>query len=104
MYNEDNPLISEDDVAARIPVDVIAATEVGQKFGELIKKVYRHQSRVVVEKGGIPVAALVSLSDLERWTRQDEERERRFSVIDEVRQRNVDQTPEEVERDVDQEI
>ncbi len=84
----------------KIMTQTIPASQARQKFGELIKEVYSRRSRVVVEKGGIPVIALVALSDLERWTRLDQEREERFKVLDEIRAKNADKTPEEVEADV----
>lgn len=71
---------------------------------ELIKQVYRRRSRVVVEKDGIPVIALVSLPDFERWIRLDEEREERFKILDEIHAKNTDKSPEEVESDVADEI
>jgi hypothetical protein len=66
--------------------------------------VHSRRSRVIVEKGGIPVIALVALPDLERWTRLDQEREERFKVLQEIRARNADKTAEEVERDVAEEL
>ncbi|MGH2459353.1 MAG: type II toxin-antitoxin system Phd/YefM family antitoxin [Chloroflexota bacterium] len=87
-----------------ITIETIPASEARQKFGELIKQVYNRDRRIIVEKGGIPVIAFVSLDDLERWTRRDRERAERFRVIDEIRARNVDKSPEEVERDVAEEI
>lgn len=82
----------------------IPASEARQKFGALINQVYRHQCRIIVEKGGIPVIAFVALSDLERWTRLDQEREARFRVLNDLQARNQDKTPEEVEGDVAGEI
>jgi prevent-host-death family protein len=83
---------------------IVPASEARQKFGELIKQVYSRRSRVIVEKGGIPVIALVALPDLERWTRMDQERDDRFKVLEEIRARNADKTAEEVERDVAEEL
>jgi hypothetical protein len=59
---------------------------------------------VLVEKSGIPVAAIVSAEDLERLTRLEAEREERFRVLDEIHAKNRDHDPEEVERDVAAEI
>jgi prevent-host-death family protein len=87
-----------------VSTQIVPASEARQKFGELIKQVYSRRSRVIVEKGGIPVSALVALPDLERWTRMDEEREERFKVLEEIRARNADKTAEEVERDVAEEL
>ena len=87
-----------------IRAQTVPASEARQRLGQLMKRVYNHQSRVIVEKGGIPVVVLVSLTDFERWTRLDHEREERFRVIDEIRARNLDTTPEEVERDIAEEV
>jgi prevent-host-death family protein len=87
-----------------IVTETVSVSEARQKFGELIKQVYLHRSRIVVEKGGIPVIALVSLPDLERWTRLDREREERYKILDEIHAKNADKSPEEVERDVAAEI
>jgi prevent-host-death family protein len=42
-----------------------------QHWGELLTKVFRKETRVVVEKSGIPVAALVSIDDLTRLQAMD---------------------------------
>jgi prevent-host-death family protein len=87
-----------------IVTETVPASEARQKFGELIKQVYLRRTRIVVEKAGIPVIALVSLPDLERWTRLDREREERFKILDEIHARNADKSPEEVEQDVATEV
>jgi prevent-host-death family protein len=48
---------------------VIAATEVRNHFGELLNRVHRGQEHVVVEKLGIPVAAIVSMQEYEQFRR-----------------------------------
>lgn len=60
----------------------IPVSQARQKFGELINRVYRQQVRIIVEKSGIPVAALVSLADLERWSHQDRDSEGRTPTAD----------------------
>jgi prevent-host-death family protein len=88
----------------QIVTQTMAASEARQNFGKLLKQVFNRQARIIVEKGGIPVAALVSLPDLERWSRLDQEREERFRYMDEIRAKNQAFAPEEVERDVAEEI
>jgi len=44
----------------------IKASEARVHFGEVLKRVHSGEARLVVEKGGIPVVAIVSLEDLER--------------------------------------
>lgn len=59
----------------QIMTQTIPVSQARQKFGELINEVYKRNVRIIVEKSGIPVVALVSLADLERWSRQDRQRE-----------------------------
>ena len=49
-------------------------SEVKQQFNRLVNQVYRRETRVMVEKSGIPVAGIVSAEDLERLDRLDRER------------------------------
>jgi prevent-host-death family protein len=91
-------------VSRDIANQTVSASEARQKLGQLMKQVFNRESRVIVEKGGIPVVAMVSIADFKRWTRLDREREERFKIIDEIRARNADREPEEVERDVAEEI
>jgi prevent-host-death family protein len=56
-------------------------SDVKARLSSLVNEVYRHETRVLVEKAGIPVAALVSVEDLERLIRLDEQRaERRIDA------------------------
>lgn len=54
----------------RLPIQkVISATEVRNKLGRLLNRVYRHEEHLVVEKLGIPVAAIISMRDYEQYRR-----------------------------------
>lgn len=76
-------------------------SEVRGQLNTLVNRVYRKETRVLVEKSGIPVAGLVSVADLKRLDRLDRERTERFTVIDEVRQTFVGVPDEEIERETD---
>jgi prevent-host-death family protein len=76
------------------------ASRARQEWGQVLNKVYRKQTRVLVEKSGIPVAAIVSADDLERLTRLDQERAQRFKILDNIGERFKDESPEEIERQV----
>jgi len=82
----------------------LKASEARQQFSQLLNQVFRKETRVLVEKSGIPVAAIVSADDLRRLTQLDRERAERFAVLDEIRARNQDADPNAVERDVAEEI
>lgn len=74
-------------------------SEVRGQFNNLVNRVYRKETRVVVEKSGIPVAGIVSADDLRRLDRLDQERAERFSVIDEMRAAFRDVPADEIERE-----
>ncbi|MBI4321705.1 MAG: type II toxin-antitoxin system Phd/YefM family antitoxin [Chloroflexi bacterium] len=60
----------------RLPLQkVIPATEVRNKLGRLLNSVYRGQEQLVVEKMGIPVAAIISMKDYEDYRRLLAERQ-----------------------------
>ncbi|MBI2906263.1 MAG: type II toxin-antitoxin system Phd/YefM family antitoxin [Chloroflexi bacterium] len=79
---------------------VIKSSEARQKFSELINQVFRTKTRVVVERSGIPVAAVIPAEDLERLQQFEEHRERAFSVIDEIGEAFEGVPEEEIEREV----
>jgi prevent-host-death family protein len=52
----------------------IAATELRNNFGNVLKRVYGGKEHLVVEKGGIPVAALIGIREYEvfrQWLAQE---------------------------------
>ena len=54
---------------------IVGATEVRTHFSELLKRVHRGKEHLVVEKGGIPVAAIIGMreyDDFLRWQAQQE--------------------------------
>lgn len=75
----------------------IPALQARTRFGEILKNVQSGQIRYLVEKGGIPVAGIISAEEFRRLV---EEREARFRIIDEVRTGLPSVPEEEVLRDV----
>ena len=82
----------------------INATEARQTFSQLLNGVYRGKMRVVVEKSGIPVAAIISPEELARLERLDTERAAALRLIDRIRERNAGADPEQVYADVTAEV
>ena len=70
-------------------------------LSSLVNKVYRKETRVLVEKSGIPVAAIISADDLTRFAQLEREQEERFAVIDRVREAFKDVPAEEIEAETD---
>ena len=79
---------------------VMKASDVRQQWSQLLNRVFTDQTRIVVEKSGIPVAAVISAEDLERFTKLEEQRERNFAVLDEIGEKFKDVPAQEIEREV----
>src|ERR687884_547776 len=88
-------------MAEREPVtQVVNAAEARQKWSQLLDQVSHSKTRVVVEKSGIPVAAIISAKDLEWFQWLEARRAERFNVLDEIGAAFKDVPPEEIEREV----
>ena len=88
-------------MAEREPmIQTINVTEARQKWSQLLNRVFRSRERVIVEKSGIPVAAIISAQDLERFNRLEAERAKDFAILDEMREAFKDVAADELEREV----
>lgn len=79
---------------------VMKASEARQQWSQLLNDVFRNQTRVVVEKSGIPVAAVISAEELERFTQMEEQRAQRFKVLDRIGEAFKDISEKELDREV----
>jgi len=75
-------------------------SEVKNALSSLVNKVYRKETRVLVEKAGIPVAALVSTDDLARLQQLDRAWNDRTRAIERFSQAFADVPAEEAEAEV----
>jgi prevent-host-death family protein len=80
------------------------ASVVRANWATLLNKVYKGETQVVVEKSGIPVAAVVSAKDYEEFKQHQERRAERFAVLDEMREAFKDVPPDEIEREVEKAV
>lgn len=78
----------------------VKLTDARQHFSELVNKVFRGEARVIVEKSGIPVAAIISADDLDELTRLEREREEDFKALDATRGAFKDVSEDELAREV----
>ena len=83
-----------------IMTQVMKASEVRQQWSQLLNQVFRNETRIVVEKSGIPVAAVISAEDLDRFIQLDEQRKKRFKALDRMREAFKNASPEEIEREI----
>ena len=84
--------------------EVFNVTEARKRWSELLNTVFRGRTRVIVEKSGIPVAAIVSPQDLERLMQYEAEEARAWAVVGATRERNAGRDPDEVLREVTEEV
>ncbi len=79
---------------------VMKASDVRQQWSQLLNKVFRGETQIVVEKSGIPVAAVISAEDLERFKLLEQQRQDRFKALDKIREAFRDVSPDELEKQV----
>jgi prevent-host-death family protein len=77
-------------------------SEVKNTLSSLVNKVYRKETRVLVEKSGIPVAALVSADDLTRLQQLDRVWDGGTRALERVSAAFADVPVDELEAKVDQ--
>ncbi|OGH38070.1 MAG: hypothetical protein A3B44_04230 [Candidatus Levybacteria bacterium RIFCSPLOWO2_01_FULL_38_21] len=82
----------------------LKASDVRSNWSQLLNKVFRNQTRVIVEKSGIPIAAVISAEDLARFTQLEEQRKERFKVLDRMQEAFKDIPDEEIEGEVSKAI
>jgi prevent-host-death family protein len=79
----------------------INASTARQEWSKILNKVFREETRILVEKSGIPVAAIISARDLKRLDRLEKERSDRFRILDEVKASFRDIPEAEIENEAD---
>ena len=85
-------------------IEIMKASEARQQWSQVLNKVFRNQTRVVDEKSGNPVAAVISAVDLQRFTALEEQRKERFKALDRMREAFKDVPVEVVEREINKAI
>ena len=77
----------------------VGAATARQTFSQLLSDVRTGEQPVIIEKSGVPVAALVPLSMLEQERRWAEERAERRALLERLRRPFKDVAPVELERE-----
>lgn len=80
---------------------VMRLTETKQQLSEVVNRVARGETRVVVEKSGLPVAAIISIEEYRRFKRQDQERAARFAAMSRISEAFADVPVDELELQVE---
>lgn len=85
-------------------LESLSVSQARQHFSETLNRVYRGEARVVVEKSGIPVGAIVSPRDLKYLQRRDASRDRLLAAMRETQAAFADVDPEELDREIENAI
>lgn len=81
--------------------ETLNVTEARKQFSETLDRVRRRETRVVVEKSGIPVGAIVSMDDLQRLKNIDQNRMELLEAMREMQKNFVGIPPEEIEAEIE---
>jgi prevent-host-death family protein len=77
-------------------------SDVKNTLSSLVNKVYRKETRVLVEKAGIPVAAIVSAEDLSRLQQLDRQWDQHTQAMERFSQAFADIPVAELEVKIDE--
>lgn len=75
-----------------------------QQFSKVINEVARGEARVVVEKSGLPVAAVISMDEYRQFLRSEEQRARERALLKQVSEAFDDLSDEEFQAKVDEAV
>ena len=104
-------------------IATISATEAKNRFGDVIRRAYRGQEHIIVERGGIPVVAILPISDYEQFLKkvqpdaietvgtdistasaQNQAGNRLMAFLDEMHAQMPDVPEEQVQKDIEEAI
>jgi prevent-host-death family protein len=81
-------------------IETMKSSEARKRWDEILEAVRRRERRVIVEKDGKPVAALVSIRDLQRLDWYEAQHATDFAILDEIGKKFADVPADEIEREV----
>lgn len=85
-------------------LDTMTVSQARQQFSETLNRVYRGEARVVVEKSGIPVGAIVSPADLADIEEMRRRRQELRAALAETRAAFAGIPEDEIERELEKAI
>lgn len=80
--------------------ETLDVADLKRRVDRVVDDVSRNETRLLVEKDGVPVAALVPAADLDRLRRLDREREERRALLSRLREPFKDIPPDRIESEV----
>lgn len=83
-----------------IPTESLKFTEARPKLSSILDRVFRRETRIRLYKGSTPIAAVVSIADLELLEKWERQRKARFAELERISQPFADVPPEELEEEI----
>ncbi len=83
-----------------LPAQTLTISDIKNRLSQLVDEVSRKETRSLLERDGIPVAALVSVDDLARLQRPDREWDERTRAMERFSAAFADIPTEEVEAEI----
>ena len=62
----------------------IPATKAHRQFGELVRRVFSGKEHFIVEKDGLPVAAIISMREYQSFIQEREQREQKVKRFQQI--------------------
>lgn len=81
--------------------ETLSVSEARRQFSETLNRVYRDSDRVVIEKNGIPMAAMVPMADLSYVRNREEGRQGLLDVLNRTRSSFSGVPDDEIEREIE---
>lgn len=82
----------------------LKASNIRSNWSQVLNKVFRGETEVLIEKSGIPVAAIVSTQDFQKLQQIKQQQEKDFTLINDIRTAFKDQSLEQINKGVEQSI
>ncbi len=80
------------------------ASNVRSNWSQLLNKVFRGETEILVEKSGIPIAAIVSAEEYQKLQRIKRQRAKNSAAVAEIRAAFTDQTAEQINTGIETSI
>jgi prevent-host-death family protein len=84
-----------------LTTETMKFTDARQQLSQVVNRVARHETRVLIEKSGVPVAALVSAEDLRRLNELEARRQEQIAALGRISDAFADVPIDESERQVE---
>jgi prevent-host-death family protein len=85
-------------------IETMKFTDARQQLSRVVNRVARHETRILLEKSGVPVAAIVSADDLRRLDELEMRRQEQFEAMARISDAFADVPLDELERQVERAV